>query len=66
VGKLKTKSCLKRRIKVTGTGKILAAGGYRRHNLTNRTNKALRQSRGTHVLSIGETKIIKKMNLIGN
>ncbi|HVY00562.1 MAG TPA: 50S ribosomal protein L35 [Pseudorhodoplanes sp.] len=48
--KLKTKSGAKKRFKVTGSGKVLAAHAGKRHGMIKRTNKQIRQLRGTHVL----------------
>jgi large subunit ribosomal protein L35 len=48
--KLKTKSGAKKRFKVTGTGKVLAAHSGKRHGMIKRTKKQIRQLRGTDVL----------------
>jgi large subunit ribosomal protein L35 len=48
--KLKTKSGAKKRFKVTGTGKVLYAHRGKRHGMIKRTNKQIRQLRGTSVL----------------
>ena len=48
--KLKTKSSVKKRFKITATGKVLAGPGNKRHGLINRTQKMKRQHRGSQVL----------------
>jgi len=48
--KMKTKSAAKKRFKVTGTGKVLYAQAGKRHGMIKRTNKQIRNLRGTNVL----------------
>ena len=48
--KMKTKSSVKKRFKLTATGKVLAGPGKKRHNLSARSSKVKRQNRGTQVL----------------
>lgn len=57
--KMKTKSSAKKRFKVTATGLIKSAQAGKRHGMIKRTNKFIRQARGTAVLSEQDTKIIK-------
>jgi large subunit ribosomal protein L35 len=57
--KMKTKSSAKKRFKVTGTGKVVAAQAGKRHGMIKRTNKFLRNARGTTVLSEPDQKIAK-------
>ncbi len=59
--KLKTKSSCKKRFKVTATGRIKAGQAGKRHGMIKRTNKFLRNARGTTVLSKADEKIIKPM-----
>ncbi len=49
--KMKTKSSAKKRFKVTSSGKVLAAQAGKRHGMIKRSNKFIRQARGTTVLS---------------
>ena len=49
--KMKTKSSAKKRFKVTGTGKVLAGQAGKRHGMIKRSNKFIRDARGTQVLS---------------
>ncbi|MCB4824693.1 50S ribosomal protein L35 [Roseicella aerolata] len=48
--KMKTKSSVKKRFKMTATGKVLAGPGKKRHMLRNRSPKVKRQNTGTQVL----------------
>ncbi|MDB5368888.1 MAG: ribosomal protein [Roseomonas sp.] len=48
--KMKTKSSVKKRFKVTATGKVLAGPGKKRHCLTARSTKVKRQNTGSQVL----------------
>ncbi|MEM9435943.1 MAG: 50S ribosomal protein L35 [Pseudomonadota bacterium] len=57
--KMKTKSSAKKRFKVTGTGKVMSAQAGKRHGMIKRTNKFIRNARGTTVLSEPDQKIIK-------
>jgi len=57
--KMKTKSSAKKRFKVTATGKVLAAQAGKRHGMIKRTNKFIRDARGTTTLSKPDAKIVK-------
>ena len=48
--KLKTKSGAKKRFKITGTGKVVYGQQGKRHGMIKRTNKQIRNLRGTNVL----------------
>lgn len=54
--KLKTKSGVKKRLKLTATGKIKHGVAGKRHRLISHNAKYIRQNRGTEVLSEAETK----------
>ena len=58
--KMKTKSGAKKRFKVTGTGKVLYTQSRKRHGMIKRTNKQIRQLRGTAVLFKTDGDNIKK------
>jgi large subunit ribosomal protein L35 len=58
--KLKTKSGAKKRFKVTGTGKVLAAHAGKRHGMIKRSKKQIRQLRGTDVLFKTDGERIRK------
>ncbi len=57
--KMKTKSGAKKRFKVTATGRIVAAQAGKRHGMIKRSNKFIRQARGTTILSAADEKIVK-------
>lgn len=58
--KLKTKSSVKKRFKITATGKVLAGAGNKRHGLINRSQKAKRQNRRTQVLTHADALTVKQ------
>ncbi len=58
--KMKTKSGAKKRFKITGTGKVKFTQAGKRHGMIKRSNKFIRQARGTAVLSEPDTRIVKK------
>jgi large subunit ribosomal protein L35 len=58
--KLKTKSGVKKRFKLTATGKIKHGVAGKRHRLISHNAKYIRQNRGTTVLSDADTKTVKK------
>jgi large subunit ribosomal protein L35 len=57
--KMKTKSGAKKRFKVTATGRIVAAQAGKRHGMIKRSNKFIRQARGTTTLTAADEKIVK-------
>ncbi len=58
--KLKTKSSVKKRFKITGTGKVLAGPGMKRHGLINRSQKMKRQNRGSQTLTHADGITVKQ------
>jgi large subunit ribosomal protein L35 len=58
--KMKTKSAAKKRFKITATGKVLAAAAGKRHGMIKRSNKFIRDARGTMVLADSEAKKVIK------
>jgi large subunit ribosomal protein L35 len=58
--KMKTKSGAKKRFKVTGTGKVVAAAQGKRHGMIKRSAKFVRNARGTMVLDASDARIVKK------
>ena len=58
--KLKTKSSVKKRFKITATGKVLAGPGNKRHGLINRSQKMKRSNRGSQVLTEADGKTVKQ------
>ncbi|MEM8569454.1 MAG: 50S ribosomal protein L35 [Pseudomonadota bacterium] len=57
--KMKTKSSAKKRFKVTASGKVLSAQAGKRHGMIKRSNKFIRQARGTNTLSDPDARIVK-------
>ena len=49
--KVKTKSSVKKRFKITATGKVKAGVAGKRHRLLSHNAKYIRQNRGTKVLT---------------
>lgn len=58
--KMKTKSALKKRFRLTGRGKIKGNVAYKRHCLSSKSTQMKRQARGTFVLSDADAKIVRK------
>ena len=59
--KMKTKASCKKRFKVSASGKIITAQAGKRHGMIKRTNKFIRNARGTTTLSKADEAIIKPM-----
>jgi large subunit ribosomal protein L35 len=49
--KMKTKSSVKKRFKVSGTGKIIGTQSGKQHNMRKRTKRQLRAQRGPEVVN---------------
>jgi large subunit ribosomal protein L35 len=58
--KLKTKSSVKKRFKITATGKVLAGPGNKRHGLINRSQKMKRSNRGSQTLTHADGLTVKQ------
>ena len=58
--KLKTKSGAKKRFRLTATGKVRAQHAGKRHGMIKRSNKFIRQARGTRILEDCDARIVKK------
>ena len=58
--KMKTKSGAIKRFKLTASGKVRAAQAGKRHGMIKRTNKQIRNQRGTTILSPQDAKIARK------
>ncbi len=58
--KVKTKSSVKKRFKITATGKVLAGPGMKRHGLINRSQKMKRTNRGSQTLTDADAKTVKQ------
>ena len=59
--KMKTKSSCKKRFKVTASGLLKGGQAGKRHGMIKRSNKFIRQARGTTVLSPQDTAILMPM-----
>jgi large subunit ribosomal protein L35 len=59
--KMKTKSSCKKRFKVTAKGRVVAGQAGKRHGMIKRTNKFIRNARGTTTLCKADEGIIKPM-----
>lgn len=59
--KMKTKSSVKKRFKLSASGKVIATQANKRHNMRKRSNRQLREQRGTTVLSKIESKAISSI-----
>ncbi len=58
--KLKTKAGAKKRFKLTASGKVRASQSGKQHGMIKRSNKQIRNKRGTTTLSASDAKIVKK------
>ena len=58
--KMKTKSGVKKRFKITATGKVMAGQAGKRHGMIKRSPKFIRNARGGVVLEPGDAAIVKK------
>ncbi|WP_448580161.1 50S ribosomal protein L35 [Thermaurantiacus sp.] len=57
--KLKTKSGVKKRFKITATGKVKHGVAGKRHRLISHNGKYIRSNRGTKVLADADTPTVK-------
>jgi len=58
--KMKTKSSVKKRFKLTATGKVVSSQAGKQHGMIKRTNKQIRNQRGTTIMADCDARIIKK------
>ena len=58
--KLKTKSAVKKRFSLTGTGKIKRTTAYKRHCLACKNTKMKRQARGGRILDVTNFDTVKR------
>jgi len=59
--KMKTKRGAAKRFKVTGSGKVKRARGYRRHILTTKTRKRKRQLRRAGMVAAANERAVKAL-----
>jgi large subunit ribosomal protein L35 len=60
MSKMKTKSSVKKRFRLTATGKVKAGAGNKRHMLTAKTTTMKRQNRGMFVLAKQDGDTVKQ------
>jgi large subunit ribosomal protein L35 len=58
--KMKTKSSVKKRFKITATGKVKAGPGMKRHQLSARTQKSKRSNRRMQTLTDMDARTVKQ------
>ncbi|MBE7635480.1 50S ribosomal protein L35 [Sneathiella sp. P13V-1] len=58
--KLKTKSGVKKRFSLTAKGKVRGNQAGKQHGMIKRTNKQIRNQRGTTILAEQDARIVKK------
>lgn len=58
--KMKTKSSVKKRFKITATGKVTCGPGNKRHGLINRPKKMKRTNRGPQTMTDMDAKTVKQ------
>lgn len=58
--KMKTKSGVKKRFKLTASGKVKSGQAGKQHGMIKRTNKQIRNQRGTTILCAADARIVKK------
>jgi len=57
--KMKTKSSVKKRFRLTATGKVKMAQAGKRHGMRKRTNKFIRDARGMSIMHDSDAKNVK-------
>jgi large subunit ribosomal protein L35 len=57
--KMKSKSSAKKRFSFTATGKVRAAQANKKHGMIKRTNKQIRNQRGTTILEPGDANLVR-------
>ena len=58
--KLKSKSGAKKRFRLTASGKVRMSQSGKQHGMIKRSNKQIRNQRGTVIMSASDSKIIKQ------
>ena len=59
--KNKTHSGIKKRVKITGTGKLMHQGSGKRHNLENKSTKRIRQMDSSQHVAAVDVPRVKRM-----
>jgi len=63
--KMKTKSSVKKRFKLTASGLVKAGPGFKRHRMRNRTQTAKRSNRRMQVLTPMDARTVKQWTPYG-
>ena len=58
--KMKTKASCKKRFSFTASGKVKAGQAGKRHGMIKRSNKFIRQARGTMVMAEPDARVIRR------
>jgi large subunit ribosomal protein L35 len=58
--KMKSKSGAKKRFRITANGRVKCQASRKRHGMIKRSNKFIRNARGTFVLSEADEKVVKQ------
>lgn len=58
--KLKTKSSVKKRFRLTGTGKVIMAQAGKRHRMRKRSPEMRRTARGTTIMRECDAKVVRR------
>lgn len=56
---MKTKSSVKKRFRLTATGKVKMAQAGKRHGMRKRSNKFIRNARGTTIMHASDAKKVR-------
>ena len=59
--KMKTKSSVKKRFKITASGRVKSSQAGKRHGMIKRSRKFIRNARGTTLLSKADEGIVKPL-----
>ena len=59
--KMKTKSGVKKRFKLTASGKVKMTQAGKQHGMIKRSNKQIRNQRGTTIMDESNARVIRKM-----
>jgi large subunit ribosomal protein L35 len=58
--KMKTNSGAKKRFKLTASGKVKVGQAGKRHGMIKRSNKFIRQARGTMVMAEPDARVVRR------
>jgi len=64
--KMKTKSSVKKRFRLTASGKVRRQHAGKRHGMIKRTNKQIREHRGTTIMAKADEKTVKSFMPYGD